>query len=91
MSNDTDTLPKRKKLTKQQAIALLKQSQDWINKKICFGRMCSACSMRNAKEPSDTILECAFYPLMLAYDQVIGSLEAQLIKDYEQQINKSEN
>ena len=88
MSNDAGMLPRRKTLTKQRAIELLKQSQEYINRKICFGRMCSACPMRNAKEPLDTVvLECAFYPIMHAYNQVIGSLETQLTSN----TTKSEN
>jgi len=75
---NTGALPKKKPITIEQAIKLLQRSQDYIRNKICSGRSCSECPMRDKKEPHDTVGECLFYPVELAYHTAMRRLEFNL-------------
>ena len=59
-------LPKKKRLTTEQAIKLLQQSERYINDKICHGRSCQACPFAGAN--------CLFFPILDAYHHAIEHL-----------------
>ena len=63
---NTEGLPRKKKLTPERAITILKKSSDWMFDHICKGRKCEECPMSGH--------ECKLSRIEHAYNSVINDL-----------------